>query len=372
MNNRKITVYVRNANITPSSYYRIIQYVEKFETDVLIRNIAPDKLYELYLQVPKNKKILHAFLGIIYYIIMLIRVTTFLLIDLVNKPEYIILSKSFCPRYTPFLLRVLIDKVTKNTFFIWDFDDYIFNSGEISNLQAEILMRNSSKIVVTNDFLKSKLGTKYEKKVDLLPTTDGDLQGFSQKKLEKKRKETFDNEIRLVWVATSGNIPHLVSIIEALDEASIILHEKQKKQLVLICVCNKSVEYKTKHLKLINMKWTRSLAKEQIYNAHIGVMPLNKNDYTLGKGGFKLVQYISTCLPVIGSNVGYNSQVINNETGFLINDENNKRDWIEAVLKLGSSFEVWLNYSRGSYVNWTENFSYNHNLNYWLKVLGIK
>jgi len=370
--NEIITIYVRNSKITPSSYYRIIQYTKDFKSKPLIRSAIPDNLYKFYLNISKSKSKAYFLVGTLYYLVMIIRITVFLLLDLIRNPDYIILSKSFCPRYTPIFLRFLIDRVTKKTIFIWDFDDYIFESGEISKRQADILMKNSYKIIVTNEFLKSKIESVYRNKVVLLPTTDGDLQGFSQNELEEKRKRTYATEIRLVWVATSGNIPHLLGIISALDEAAEYLSKNLKKQLVLISVCDKPLNYDTKHLKLINMKWTRELAKNQIYDSHIGIMPLNNNSYSLGKGGFKLIQYISACLPIIGSNVGYNSHVIKKGTGYLIDDEFDKRGWIEAVIKLSESYSDWLNYSRESYDNWNRNFSYDKNLEFWNELLTTK
>lgn len=54
MKNKKISIYVRNKDITPSSYYRIIQYAKYFDGDIYIREIAPRKLYEKYLNYDKK------------------------------------------------------------------------------------------------------------------------------------------------------------------------------------------------------------------------------------------------------------------------------------------------------------------------------
>jgi hypothetical protein len=46
---KKICVYVRNAMINPSGYYRIYQYVKYLDEDytIIFRNIVGDRIYSL-------------------------------------------------------------------------------------------------------------------------------------------------------------------------------------------------------------------------------------------------------------------------------------------------------------------------------------
>ena len=368
---KKISIYVRNKEITPSSYYRIVQYAKHFDGKVYIRDIAPKKIYEKHLNFDKSKRVRYLFIGVVYYIAMLFRAMYYLLIDCKNRPEYLIVSKTFCPRYTPLLLRALVNNVSKNSKTYWDFDDYIFESGEISKKQASILERNSKSIIVTSNFLKSKISSKYQNKVVILPTTDGDLQGFNKLDLEKKRKSTFVFEIKLVWVATSGNIPHLTKILDILDITAAKIQKDYNKDLLLTIVCNKPVKKEVAHLKIRYVKWTREVAKEEIYKAHIGIMPLIYEEYSLGKGGFKLVQYISTALPVIASNVGFNNEVVTTNCGILVSDREDNDGWMDAIIQVTSSWEVWKVYSEESFKQWNNNFSYDNNLNRWKQLLSL-
>ena len=303
---------------------------------------------------------------------MLVRGTYYLLIDYINKPQFIIVSKTFCPRHTPIFLRILIRKVSKSVDLFWDLDDHIFNSGEISEKQAMILEENSKAIVVTSAFLKSKIKLKYQSKVILLPTTDGDFQGFNMIDLMKQRQFAFTHEIKLVWVATAGNIPSLLKILDTLDKAAALLLKTQNKKLVLTVVCNKPVEIEVSYLKIINIEWTRNKAKEEIFNAHIGIMPLIFDEYSLGKGGFKLIQYISTGLPVIASKVGFNEEVVDENCGFLVNDKEINEGWIDGILKLSCSFDEWSNYSLAAYKKWNSSFPFDNNLEVWKELLDCK
>lgn len=369
-NDKTIIIYVRNKDISPSSYYRIVQYAKNFDGKVYIRDIAPKKLYQRHLNLIKNKNIKWLFNSIIYYFVMLIRAIYYLSIDYMKCPHYIIVSKCICPRYTPLLLRFLIKKMAKKAILYWDFDDYIFESGEISKSQAKILERYSQKIIVTNDFLRSKVNDKYRNKVILLPTTDGDMQGFKENELSQQRISKFDSQIKLVWVATSGNIPHLEKVIPVLDKSAMLLKKNINKKLILTVVCNKAASHKTKYLEIKNVKWTRERAKKEIYDSHIGIMPLIHMEYALGKGGFKLIQYISTGLPVIASKVGFNQEVVDKSCGIIVDDKEDNNGWIEAIFKLSSSLKDWKNYSENAYKHWKENFSYDYNLKVWKRLLG--
>ncbi len=369
-----VSIYLRNCNIVPSSFYRITQYAVRLDVYTRIRNALPDLLYKYYQKYAdsnsKSSLILLLLSGIMY-IVMVFRIIFFLSIDIISSPDYLVVSKCFCPRYTPFILGLFIDCVTNKTDFIWDFDDDIFTSGEISIRQSKILKKNSRKIIVSTEYLKSLIELTYQDKVVVLPTTDGNLNDFTQMELEEKRRETFCKKTKIVWVATASNIPHLLPVMKALDDAAKALQVNFGKELELLCVCNKPVKYETKNLKLINFEWSRDLAKEQIYNAHIGIMPLNNTKYALGKGGFKLVQYMSACLPVIGSNVGYNSIVIKSNSGYLLDDEFDKSSWIDCIIELSASYDVWLKYSRESFLNWMEYFSFEKNLRTWQNLLTV-
>lgn len=183
---KKISIYVRNKEIDPSSYYRIIQYVKYLNGDIYIRDIAPKNLYIKWLNLDINARVSKIVLGIVYYMIMLARVTFFLIIDIIIKPQYLIVSRTFCPRYTPVFLNVLIKQNAKNTKIYWDFDDHIFLNGEISYKQASVIEKYSKAIVVTNIFLKNQIKPVYQNKVILLPTTDGDFQGANIADVTKK------------------------------------------------------------------------------------------------------------------------------------------------------------------------------------------
>lgn len=106
----------------------------------------------------------------------------------------------------------------------------------------------------------------------------------------------------------------------------------------------------------------REQAAQEILNAHVGIMPLENNAYTRGKGSFKLIQYMSGGLPIIGSSVGFNNIVVDDHIGVLVRDSV-EFAWRDALLKVVRNRFVWKEYSLKSFDKYQESFSYKKNIN---------
>ena len=70
----------------------------------------------------------------------------------------------------------------------------------------------------------------------------------------------------------------------------------------------------------------------------IGIMPLAEDPWTLGKGGYKLLQYMASGLPVVASPVGINAEiVVDGVTGYLAGTD---EEWEEKLLALAADAEL--------------------------------
>lgn len=366
MQNKKVSVYLRNAKLCPASYYRIYQYLMDDE-DCTFHNIASDKMFERNQTINRNAKT-YIIWKAVYFFHMLTRATAYEFHDIINKPSVVIISRSILPHKSFALNNLLLRKILKNARKVyWDFDDDIFLNGEITSSEKNILLNQSSKIIVTHDYLASLLPhSEADSKICILPTTDGDFDRFIKNpgSVSRERESRFNEEINLVWVGQAVNLRYFDGIIEELDDYAE--EEKRKdREVKLTVVCNQPLNVEVKYLIVENIKWTKKNALKAMCNAHIGIMPLKNEQYSLGKGGFKLVQYMSSGLPVVGSNVGYNTEVIKNTFGCLADIGS----WKVSLQSLTKDMQIWKERSVNSREQWESSFSFNNGYTFWKELL---
>jgi len=303
-----------------------------------------------------------------------LRTLAFLIEDNLSMSNgMVILARAIVPRRLPSLHKYLILRLAKRNKLVWDFDDNILANRRISPADFYFHSRYSDTIVVSTDILMSLIDKKFVHKVKILPTTDGDFLGYDTQKVLSQRQSLYDEEIRLVWVATALGLEYIQPIVPSLDDAAKALRELNGKKLSLHVVCNKPLLAETSCLEIVNILWDRDVAKKEITNSHIGLMPLPDNEFTRGKGGFKLIQYMSTAMPVIASAVGFNNQIVTKDFGYLINPSNDQTTnspndqttWKDAVIELASDWERYARMAKNAKDCYDKHFSYDKNKEFW-------
>jgi glycosyltransferase involved in cell wall biosynthesis len=369
----KVSIYVKNKTYGPAPYYCITQYVSKINNfNGRIFNLWPDFLYEISMKPFYRRGIGNIVRKLMLLLVLHIRAIFSFINDIYfSKPYIVIICREIFPKYMPIIYKRIYYKLLKNKKVIWLFDDNIKNS-EISKREWKILCENSTSIMVTHDYLASTLPQYCKKKVNYIPQADGDISREIVGKYKPYRKLEYGKNVNLVWVATASSLPNLLYIIKSLDATANLLKEKYNKNLVLNSICNIPLDYNSKDLIINNVIWNREIAIEYIAKSHIGIMPLIDNDYNRGKGGFKLVQYLTAELPVIASNVGWNKNVVGASAGFVLDDSEDTTCWINAIEKLSTDYEFWQLTSNAAKEQSENKFSFRKNTNIWKNILNIK
>lgn len=357
--NKQITIslYFRNHEINPSNYYRIYQYIKDLPGKYFIHDTAPSFLYNKSLN--SKSQLLQKFAKVILFILISFRLCYYYISDYFFPKDIIVIQRECSPRYMLGINYLLLKAISKKSKIIWDFDDDIITSGEISKKELKLLQNKASIIIVISEYLKKIIKSKNEDNILCLPTTDGDIYKEINESVLEQRKEKIQTEIILVWVGTSVNLRNLDRIIPSLDELAKQLALINKK-LVLKCVSGLDYIYNTKYLIIQNISWSRKNVIEAIKDSHIGLMPLPYNKFSLGKGGFKLIQYLSGSLPVIASNVGFNKEIVDGRNGFLVDDKDNIDCWAAAICELSNS--NYKDFSLMAKNKYETKFNYNTNL----------
>ncbi|NLI83586.1 MAG: glycosyltransferase family 4 protein [Deltaproteobacteria bacterium] len=162
-------------------------------------------------------------------------------------------------------------------------------------------------------------------RVTVLPTpVDTDL-------LRPKTFEKALDRVTLGWLGTKGNLVHLRLIERAL---STVLTRNPEATFKVVSDAN-PVHFQCPHL---FEPWNQTGENDMLKNFDIGLMPLEDNLWTRGKGGYKLLQYMAAGTASVASPVGINGEIIDHgKTGFLAETE---EQWVEILTRLVRSPEL--------------------------------
>jgi len=372
MNSKRTSIYVRNDFYSPASYYCVIQYVAKIKNfNGRIHSLCPNSLYRLSMKPFFRKGLGNMVRKAILLLVMYIIATASFFYDILfYKPDIVIVCRDMFPKYMPAIYKNFYLWLLKNKKVSWTFDDNI-KDVEITKMEWDILCEKSTNIMVTHDYLKNTLPIAFQSKVSYIPQSDGDITREDANRYKVYRQQEYDNTIYLVWVGTGSSIPNLLYVMDSLDIAATLLKNQYGKKLILNVVCNIPLVYSSKDILINNITWTRQIAIEYMAKAHIGIMPLINNDYNRGKGGFKLIQYLTADLPLIASNVGWNGNVVGGDAGVLVDDNEDASKWVDAIEKLATDYEFWQHVSDAAKEQCESKFSFDKNIEIWKRMLDI-
>ena len=359
----KISIYVRNQTYGPSDYYRVIQYIDEKNKNIVVHDALPDLLFKINLDL--NPSFLKKIFQVLFFAVIYLRRMVQLLSDLVRKSQTIVIQREIFPKYMPILAYKVVKFLLRGKKVVWDFDDNIFD-GEISRLEWNLLENESTNIVLTSEYLKNRVKKKYWSKVIVLPTSDklASIEKISQ--LQKKREKEYSSKVVLVWTGTASNLQNIDLIYNSLEKIGKELR-KSNKILQLNIICNIPYERRAVNFVVNNIKWKRKRAEHIICRSHIGIMPLKDVEYSKGKGGFKLIQYMSCGLPIIASAVGFNKYIISDSKyGFCCRSAD---EWENALRLLTTDKSIWEKYSKYSIQNYLDNFDRANNEKIWKDLL---
>lgn len=363
---KKISVYTKSGERAATTYYRIYQYIRGINGSYRYRKMLPDEMYRRVMPISSQSLFKKGYIFLYIFVRVFIQLSK----DLLNKPDILILSRRFVNRVFPFPYKWILNRLkAKGTKIIWDFDDQIIESKEMTCNGFNYMSAISDTIFVASPINVEMIKPKFKDKIILLPTTDGDMFHLLTESVINQRLITFDEEIRLIWVGTSVSLKYVEAICSYLDEFAGTMQHKYDKKVILTIVCDKSLNIcDLKHLCLRNIQWERDVAINEMLNSHIGLMPLENNKFSQGKGGFKLIQYLSVGLPIIGNPVGINKSIISNDVGAQV-FELDSDNWTEALEGICKTKEKWSDISQSARKKWQDEYSYDNNFLVWAKEL---
>lgn len=131
----------------------------------------------------------------------------------------------------------------------------------------------------------------------------------------------------LVWIGSHSTLPYLQRFLPAIEQSA-----GEIPGLKLLTIAEVTVQ--SNRIRVEHEPWTVTGEAAALCRGDIGIAPTPEDPWTMGKCGFKILQYMAAGLPVIASPVGANAQiVVNGRTGFL---PASPSDWPTTIAKLAT------------------------------------
>ena len=249
----------------------------------------------------------------------------FFLLFKIRKYDYVFLQREFSPLGPP-LFEWIVIKVLRCK-VVYDFDDAIWlPDRSVENVFArwlkcrwkiKYICKWAYKIAVGNDYLADYAG-KFNPKVIVIPTcVDTELH-------HNKLKIHQDENPVIGWTGSHSTLKYLEIILPVITELN------KEINFTFLVISNTPPDFTIKNLRFI--PWREDSEIEDLLQIDIGIMPLPDNEWSEGKCGFKLIQYMSLGIPAVASPVGVNKIIVEpGINGYLCEQSN---DWKTALQKL--------------------------------------
>jgi glycosyltransferase involved in cell wall biosynthesis len=200
---------------------------------------------------------------------------------------------------------------------VFDFDDAIFhNRWGLEKYKLRRIIEAASHVVAGNSYLAEFAAAP--DKTTIIPTV-----------VDEKRytpRDDPDGPFTIVWTGLSHNLRELMPYREALQRA---LAETGG---TLVIVADALLPGIVDGLPVEFVQWSPETEVTALARGHVGIMPLGDTPYNRGKCAFKLIQYMARAIPVVGSPVGANAEVVRDGVDGM--HARTPDEWTSALLDL--------------------------------------
>jgi glycosyltransferase involved in cell wall biosynthesis len=230
-----------------------------------------------------------------------------------KQADIVVLLRKTHPYPIFWILRRLSKKL------IFDFDDAIFSNTDGSDSKTRMqrfkhTVTKCDMVFAGNQYLAER-AKRFQPNTYVIPTS----LAIEKYELTPKRNE---NQFILVWIGSQSTKKYIVGILPYIENAAIKIPQLQLKIIA-------DFELKSDKLNIINIPWTAKIEASELCDSDIGLGPLPEDNWTKGKCGLKVLQYMAAGIPVITSPTSVNGYVITHDQhGFIVNSP---EDWEQAI-----------------------------------------
>lgn len=212
-------------------------------------------------------------------------------------------------------------------FSVYDFDDALqWDAGEgglVRRLapkagKAQASVRHADRVIAGNSVL-ADWASRHQRDVVVIPSC------VAPQDYVAKNSYALRDPPRLGWIGSPHNEGCLLLIADALTE----VHRRTGARVTLVGTTTPSLGAIESFVDRI--AWSPTAQRKALAEMDIGLMPLPATPYSLGKCGYKLLQYAAVGLPAVATPLGVNIDLL---AAFAMPAPRTQDDWTAALLGL--------------------------------------
>lgn len=243
--------------------------------------------------------------------------------------DFVFIHREAAPMGPP-VFEWLLAKVLRKR-IIYDFDDAIWlaNTSEVNSLAAGMkwhhkvdnICRWAYKNSCGNAYLAAR-ARQFNASTVINPTTIDTVHLHNQ-----VRDQLASGPLVIGWTGTHSTLKYLLPLVPVLAQLEV-----EGLEFEFRVISNQPPEFPQLLRSLRFMRWQKDTEIADLLTFHMGLMPLEDDQWAQGKCAFKALQYMALGIPALVSPVGMNTEVVQeNVNGYICREP---AEWLTRLRQL--------------------------------------
>jgi glycosyltransferase involved in cell wall biosynthesis len=209
--------------------------------------------------------------------------------------------------------------------YIYDFDDAVYLEERLLTRGKTSALISGASAVIAGSSELARYARTFNRSISIIPTVV-DLARFPEPEAPRSQARP----LTIGWMGAPATTHYLQSIAAPLRR----LTASRAIRFVTVGASPLALP----GVRIEQRPWALETEIEELMGFDVGIMPLTDDEWSRGKCGYKLVQYMAAGIPSVASPVGANREIVDDGvTGFLADTP---EQWVSAFERLADDREL--------------------------------